>query len=302
MKVKAWFLLSRVPFLSTSILPFSAGTLLAWKLNASFSPAVFFLSLLALILIQLATHYNAEVYDAQEDALSVKMEKNFFSGGSQVLVNKELAPESAKAAGYALTAAALVIGLVLQFHYHSGKWTLLLGISGILCGFFYSQPPLRWVNRGIGEILIGYSFGLLPVAAGFYLQTQAFHPYIIFLSVPLVLSVMNVILINEFPDYPADKLAGKTNIVVRLGKQKAVFLYVAFSFLSVIAFLSSAIYMRCYLAVLFYLPALLLSLRTSSDMLKRKDKQPGLLEKMCFYTILINTATALSFIAGLLFF
>jgi len=62
-----------------------------------------------------------------------------------------------------------VIGLILQFYYKTGPWTIPLGVIGMITGFFYSTPPPRWVKRGIGELLIGFCYGWLPVAAAFYL-------------------------------------------------------------------------------------------------------------------------------------
>ncbi len=44
-------------------------------------------------------------------------------------------------------------------------------------------------------------------------------------AVPASLTVFGIIVANEFPDYEADKKAGKANLVVRLGPSRARYAY-----------------------------------------------------------------------------
>ena len=120
-----------------------------------------------------------------------------------------------------------IIGLLLQLYYKTGPWTIPLGFMGMVAGFFYSTEPIRWVKRGIGEIIIGFSYGWLPIAVSFYLQTAHLAPLVHLMSLPIALSVFNVILINEFPDYPADLMEGKKTLTVRFGKKSASYIYAA---------------------------------------------------------------------------
>ncbi|MCX7966509.1 MAG: prenyltransferase [Syntrophorhabdaceae bacterium] len=115
-----------------------------------------------------------------------------------------------------------MVGLIIQFYFKTGTWTIPLGVFGILSGFFYSMMPIRWVARGVGEILIGLCYGWLPVSVSFYLQIGEFNHIIHWVSIPIACTIFNVILINEFPDYPADIIAKKSNLVVRYGKKRLV--------------------------------------------------------------------------------
>lgn len=47
-----------------------------------------------------------------------------------------------------------------------------LGIIGILSGFFYSKMPVRWVTRGVGEVLIELCYGWLPITVSYYCKQQ----------------------------------------------------------------------------------------------------------------------------------
>ncbi|MBW8036731.1 MAG: prenyltransferase, partial [Planctomycetes bacterium] len=71
---------------------------------------------------------------------------------------------------------------------------------------------------------IGLCYGPLMVLGSYYIQTQkiSFVPF--FVSVISGLSVFCLAVLNEIPDYYQDMLVGKRNLVVRLGKQKAILL------------------------------------------------------------------------------
>ena len=298
--MKNWILLSRIPFLSVAVLPYILGTLLAQRLTGNFSLAIFLLGLFGAILIQLAAHYNGEIYDIKEDRFAAALGRNLFSGGSQVLVKKLIAERRVKILVYTVVLFALVIGIILQFYFKTGKWTLLLGASGIICGLFYSLPPLRLVNRGLGEVFIAYSFGFLAVNAGFYIQASRFNILAIFVSLPIACAVANIILINEYPDYQADKETGKKNLLVRIGQEKGAFIYALFVICAGVSFCLALIKGLPLESGFFYCPVLIIAVILASFMLKAAYLDKLLLEKMCAMTILVNLGTSFSLILGLL--
>jgi len=291
-----WLVVSRIPFLSVSALPFILGTFLAYRIYNSFNLAVFILSFTGVVLIQLATHYNGEVYDTEEDILAAGMGRNIFTGGSQMVIQNKIKAKSVKLAAEIAVLAALVIGLILQFWFKTGIWTLPLGLSGIAAGFFYSKPPYRWVKRGIGEILIAYGFGWLPLAAAFYVQGQNIIPILTLVSLPVALTVFNIILINEFPDFIADRQAGKTNLLVRVGKARGANIYIGCAIAAIIFFFISTLRGIPKRAIIFYLPALLISSLNISTMLNLGYRDRLLLERTCGLTILVNLLTTLAYI------
>lgn len=298
--IKGWIRLSRPPFHLVGVFPFILGAVLAWRMYGTFNWPVFIWSLIAVVLIMLTTYYGGEYHDFREDKLSAEMERNPFSGGSQVLVEGRLPRGHAKTAGYITLALAGAIGLLLQFYYKTGPWTIPLGVAGMVSGFFYSRPPLRWVKRGIGEILIGFCYGWLPVAVGFYLQTGTINSIIHWISIPIACAIFNVILINEFPDYPADLIEGKKNLVVRFGKDVSAFIYIAMVVISWIGFSLSVVFGVPLVTIFLYLPIFILSLIVVISMYKRHYLDRKRLEKMCGLTIAINLGTSLIYILGIL--
>jgi 1,4-dihydroxy-2-naphthoate octaprenyltransferase len=233
--LKAWWRLSRVPFLSVGILPLFLGFMLAWRWGYRGPLGLYLLSSTAVILIMWMTYYLGERNDLEGDRLN--HEFNRFSGGSRVLVIGIFPVWVPLVLGYACLVAAALTGITIYLRYKTGPWTLLLGGIGMFFGFFYSEKPLQWSYRGIGEILIGFCYGWLPIATGFYLFTGFFSPQVFLLSIPISLSIFNVILINEFPDEEADRAVGKRTLVVRFGKERAGDLYLGLSVLVGLSFI-----------------------------------------------------------------
>jgi 1,4-dihydroxy-2-naphthoate octaprenyltransferase len=117
--IKGWIKLSRPPFHLVGLFPFIVGALLAWHIYGVFNWTVFGWSAAAVILIMLSTYYNGEYYDLKEDKLSAEMDRNVFSGGTQVIVKNLLPHKQVKIAGYITLVLAGIIGLILHFHYKS---------------------------------------------------------------------------------------------------------------------------------------------------------------------------------------
>jgi len=231
----AWWKLSRVPFLSVGILPLILGFVLAWRSGYKGPSGLYILSTAAVILIMWMTYYLGEWNDLEGDR--VNQHFNRFTGGSRVLVKEILPARVSLLLGYGCLAGAILIGFYIYLQYQTDLRTLLLGGLGIFFGFFYSSRPFRWSYRGLGEILVGFCYGWLPVATGFFLFAGFFSQQIFILSIPVGLSIFNVILINEFPDEEADRAIRKRNLVVRFGKERMGDLYMGLSILTGLYFM-----------------------------------------------------------------
>jgi 1,4-dihydroxy-2-naphthoate octaprenyltransferase len=295
-KITAWLALSRIPFHLVGVLPFILGNVYAWKFFGSFRWDIFLWAVVGVVLIMLATYYAGEYWDYETDALSAQEGTSKFAGGSQVLQRGLLPRRAAFYASILCVALALIIGFILQFIYLTGFWTLPLGILAIFTGFFYSTKPFRWVSRGIGEILIGFSYGWLPIAVGFYLQVGYLILAIHVMAIPIGLTIFNVILLNEIPDYTADKETGKKNLVVRLGPDRAATLYAIVAITSWVAMLFVLSLGFPIFSFLFYLPVLVVSIALVVFILRGAWKNRDTLEKLCGLNILVNLGTTLVFI------
>jgi 1,4-dihydroxy-2-naphthoate octaprenyltransferase len=106
-----------------------------------------------------------------------------------------------------MLALAAAQGLLLQFSWGTGDLTIPLGGMGILLGYFVFAPPLSWCRRGAGEMAASLAFGLLPLAAGYYVQCGHAITEILLLGLPLSFAAFNLFLIGGVPSPPASGYA-----------------------------------------------------------------------------------------------
>ncbi len=297
--MQSWIKLSRPEFHTVGVLPVLLGAVLGYSASGMFNLAAVGLALLATVLIMLATYWSGEVFDYEVDTLSARMEKNKFSGGTLVLQQTGIPRDKVFKASIVAILLAFLIGAYMAWGMGYGTSLFLVGAAGAFMGFFYSTPPFQWAYRGIGETFIAIAYGWLPVAVGYYIHTGSWDlaPILIY-GTPIAISIFMVILINEFPDYPADKTVGKKNLVVRLGREKAAVLYIIAALLFLISIIIP-IFMG-YRAFLFTIPAGILALLNLLDMARGKWKDRNYLEQLCARTIILNTGTTILLIAGLL--
>ena len=294
--IRAWFALSRPPFHLVGLLPFVLGNELAARTAGKLRWPVAVWGAVGVVCVMLATYYAGEYWDWVENRLSSRSGPSRFAGGSGVIERGLLPRRAALWGSVASLVVAAGIGFLLQFGYKTGPWTIPLGAAGIVGGFFYSARPVRWVSRGFGEVWIAFCYGWLPVAVGYYLQTGTIPPVIHRLAIPIGLTIFNVILLNEFPDYDADREAGKKNLTVRLGRPGAALLYGAAAVLSIAAFYWSSRRGVPGPAVWCYLPVFVFSVFITVMVVLGSWRNRATLEKLCAGNIVVNLATTGAYI------
>lgn len=289
-KVKAFPKLSRVPFLTPGLSPITAGILLGARLGGKVDPGLIILGYLGLTLIMLATYYSNEYFDFEGDVLNKNYNK--FSGDSRALSDGML-PRSiglhALASSLAVFAVLFLVYALMYYHLRPAlAWMSLVGLAA---GVFYSAPPFKWAYRGIGELLIAFCYGWLAVVSGYYIVRGSIDVEATLLSLPAAFTVFSVILINEVPDYDADIVVSKKNLVVRLGRERARILYMASNLGAVItaslaAWRLGGMWAGLVAPTLIGILALKPSLAAFNDSIYYDFK--GGLEKVCASTIVLN--------------
>lgn len=225
-KLESWIIELRAPFLTGTLVSIFLGTAIAWTRNSAFNPGYFLLALLGGIFLHLGANISNDYFDHKSG--NDEINKEFirpFSGGSRTIQLGLLSPKEVLAGALLFYASATLIGV--YFAFTVGAFVLILGLFGLFSGLFYTAPFLNWAGRGIGEILVGINFGALMTLGAYYVQTGILALEPLAASIPISLLIVTILYINEFPDYTADKAVGKNNWVVRLGKDKAVYGYVA---------------------------------------------------------------------------
>lgn len=265
-----------------------------------FNIKTFALSVLGVALVMLSTYHAGEYFSDGEDERSKRLFRRRFVGGAGVIPDRMLPRPIALWTGLIAITLAAIIGLILQFGLRTGPLTLLLGCIGALPGVFYSTRLIRVAEKGFGEMFIGFCYSWLPIASAFYIQRGYIAPCIHWMALPIGLSIFNVILLNEFPNLPADTLAGRTNLLVRLGKAKGMALYVLVSILSWSCMYSSLRTGIPRKALYIYLPVMALSAWISLMMARRKYESPLFLELLCGLNIAVSLGTTVAYMLAFL--
>jgi 1,4-dihydroxy-2-naphthoate polyprenyltransferase len=293
-----WLAMCRPPFHSVGVLPFALGAVLARHVTGATSWALWGWGTLAVILIMLSAYLSGEYFDYEGDCIARQTHPSRFAGGSGAL-QAGLVPRHAPLTGsvVALT-LAMIVGLIIQFGYRTGPWTIPLGAVGIVGGFFYAAPPLRWVAAGVGELWIAFCYGWLPIATAYYLPVGQFDSLVHWVSLPIAASIFNVILLNEYPDYQADRATGKRTILVRLGRARGARLFAAVHILGWLGALASVAWGGAPIQMLYYyaLP-FALSAGLAVAIMRGVYHNPDHLEIACGLNIAVNLTSTLAYIA-----
>jgi len=292
------FFASRPQYLGASVAPVLVGSALGYAVSGGFSVGLFLLAVLAIM----ALHAGANVTNDYFDHLSrndwVNENPTPFSGGRQFIQKGILSPRATLQAGLGYLAVGIGIGLVIVALSRS-VFILGIGVAGVLGAYFYTAGPVRLGYRGVGEIVIGILFGILPVYASYYLQARSVDLLPLLPALIVAILIFLVILINEFPDLPADSQVHKKTLVVSLGMPACILIYRA----TLIASYTMAALMLLrnvtFFAGLFYLltlPLAVLAIRSANqeDLVK-----PGLYRANQL-TILLHNVGSLTLAAGLL--
>lgn len=222
-KFSNWFTEMRAPFLPATVIPVTLGTVIAWYHLGAIQAGYFLLALIG----GLSLHVGANIMNDYLDHKNGDDEANReflrpFSGGSRMIQMGLLTPLEVLVESLFFFLAASLIGIYLAWT--RGPFILVLGLTGMISGIFYTGKRFSWLNTGIGEILIGLNFGPLMALGAYYVQTQQLSWLPVLASVPVGILITAVLYVNEFPDYNADKSVGKRTWVVRMGKRKAAVL------------------------------------------------------------------------------
>ena len=215
-------------FLYAGLLPYLLGAAWAAAIAGTFDPPLFWSGLGGVVLSVIGVEAFNEYFDARM--------------GTDRVFNPEDVPPIAQAVlwiGSAAFAAALAVGVYLAWRV---GWPVLgFAIAGGAAAIFYEAPPLRWSYRGLGELVIALSYGPWMVLGSLYLHTHSASWAAFAASLVPAFFIMDLAVVNAIPDFHQDRLVGKRNLVVRLGRRNAVGLYLALAGAALIVVLAGVV-------------------------------------------------------------
>jgi 1,4-dihydroxy-2-naphthoate octaprenyltransferase len=199
-------------FLYAGLLPYLLGAAWAYRVAGHIDAAIFWSGLGGVALAVVGVEAFNEYFDSR-------------MGTDRVFNPQDLPPMSDWILwlGVAAFAGALGVGIYLT---QRAGWPILgFAFLGGLAAVFYVAPPIRWAYRGLGEAVIALSYGPWMVLGSLYLHAGLLTWGALLASLVPGFLIMALAVVNAIPDFHQDRLVGKRNLVVRLGRQRAVWLY-----------------------------------------------------------------------------
>lgn len=114
---------------------------------------------------------------------------------------------------FALSALTGLIITVLVGEY----WLVLVGLSAILAGWFYTGGKRPYGYAGLGEIFVFIYFGLVATMGTIYLQTKEFTITSFVLGSIMGTFAVIILLANNLRDLAKDAQSDKLTLAVKLG-------------------------------------------------------------------------------------
>jgi 1,4-dihydroxy-2-naphthoate polyprenyltransferase len=273
-------------FLYAGLLPYLLGAAWAYAMAGRFDVPAFWSGFFGVVLSVIGVEAFNEYFDAR-------------MGTDRVFNPAELPPIPVAIfwIGTVAFACALAMGVYLTVH---GGWPILaFALLGGAAAIFYEAPPIRWSYRGLGELVIALSYGPWMVLGSLYLHTGATSYGALWASFVPGLLIMSLAVVNAIPDFHQDRLVGKRNLVVRIGRRRAVWLYVGLAGTALVVVVTGVIageFPPGCLAALLAAPLLVKSARNARFTYERpRDFIPAVRSVVACYVVAVTL-----FVAGVM--
>ncbi|SEM12194.1 1,4-dihydroxy-2-naphthoate prenyltransferase [Syntrophus gentianae] len=220
-KLKAWVQASRPPFFVATLIPLTAGAVLAGR-QGSFDFLHFFLVLFASFLVHFATNISNDYFDHMQGT-----DAGESIGGSRVLQEGKITVTELGQAIVLLYTVAALTGFYLVWTLK--LWAILpLMALAFFSSLFYVAPPVKYGYHGLGEFFVAINMGPVMVMGSNWVILGRVDWTALPVSFPIGLMVALILYYQSLPDMETDRAVGKRTLAVRLGKSGARIFLVSF--------------------------------------------------------------------------
>ena len=220
--VKAWLLAARPKTLSGAAVPVMIGVALAFVDAREYDGDVFsWVAALLCLLFSFAMQIDANFINDFFDFANGTDDAETRLGPRRACAQGWVKLDSMKKAIALTTCVACVIGLPLA--YFGGLEMVLVGALCVVFAFLYTT---FFSYQGLGDVLVLVFFGIVPVCCTYYVQLHTITWQVFLASLACGLVIDALLIVNNFRDRDNDRLAGKNTIIVKLGAEAGLQLYI----------------------------------------------------------------------------
>ena len=215
--IALWVAGARPKTLPAAIVPVAVGTaavadqqFILWRAAAAMVVA---------LALQVATNYANDYSDGIRGTDDDRV------GPLRLVGSGAATPGQVKKAIFASFGVAGVVGLVLSLAVN--PWLLVVGLSSIAAGWFYTGGSKPYGYLGLGEVFVFVFFGLVATIGSAYVQTEAISGLALTLSIPVGVFATALLIINNLRDREGDAAVGKNTLAVRMGDKSTRQFFIA---------------------------------------------------------------------------
>ncbi len=216
MSLTLWVAGARPRTLPAAVVPVAVGTGVAISAG-SFRPLEALLALGVSLSLQIASNYSNDY----SDGIRGTDEKR--SGPVRLVASGLKSAKAVKRAAFGFFLIAGILGLILALM--TTFWLLAVGAAAILAGWFYTGGPKPYGYYGYGELFVFIFFGLVAVVGTAYVQIGHVTLGQFMVAIPVGISSVCLLVVNNLRDIPSDASSGKKTLAVRIGDRGTRLLY-----------------------------------------------------------------------------
>jgi len=218
---KAWLLAARPKTLSGAAVPVMIGVALVWVDAPQYDGEPFsWLAALLCLLFSFAMQIDANFINDFFDFANGTDDVETRLGPRRACAQGWVKLDSMKRAIALTTCLACVIGLPLAWF--GGLEMILVGILCVVFAFLYTT---FFSYQGLGDWLVLVFFGIVPVCCTYYIQLHTVTWQVFLASLACGMVIDALLIVNNFRDRDNDRLAGKDTLIVKLGPEAGLQLY-----------------------------------------------------------------------------
>ncbi|MBK9031509.1 MAG: 1,4-dihydroxy-2-naphthoate polyprenyltransferase [Myxococcales bacterium] len=209
-RARAWIGAARLRTLPAAVAPVAVGVGCAHAAGAvAWGPAA--AALLGALLIQIATNFANDVFDAEQGADTPDRK-----GPVRAVAAGLISARAMRAAMIATFALAVAVGGYLT---SVAGWPIVaIGVASIAAGVLYTGGPWPLGYHGLGDVFVMIFFGQVAVAGTTYVALGRVTGLALALSVPVGALATAILVVNNLRDRATDVRVGKRTLAVRWGR------------------------------------------------------------------------------------
>lgn len=214
--LKYWFLAIRPKTLIASLLPITAGFLLAQQKSDEVSLLVAALCLVYCLLVQVATNLANDYFDNKKGGDDIRE-----LGPDRMVSSGRLKPKSVLAVACFILLLSFFVGLAILKIVEGSPWLIMVGVVSVICALIYTGGPFPLAYNALGDVFVVLFFGVVAVEVTHLVLCNSvgvIWESNFILSVGVGLLINNLLVVNNYRDYHEDKIVGKRTSIVVFGR------------------------------------------------------------------------------------